>query len=127
MAAGSSPAQQALLTAIYSSPSYAPFALRRPIAAAPPTGDGDTAGRTAFLGALVRELEGLQEDANRELTARMEEDAAREAAAGGAEGSSKAAGKGGKEGKKNGAGVVDEIKEEENYGEEVVEEDEDEG
>ena len=45
----------------------------------------------------------MQEQINTELTARMEEDKAREAG--------------------NGKGAVDEAKEEDNYGEEVVEED----
>ncbi|KAM3076155.1 hypothetical protein ACMFMF_005494 [Clarireedia jacksonii] len=64
--------------------------------------------RTAYLGALRKANIDMQERINKELTARMEEDKVREA--GDANGI-----------KKNG-GAVDETKEEDNYGEEVVEE-----
>ena len=61
----------------------------------------------AYLGALRKATAELQERINAELTQRMEEDKARDA--------TDAAEKGMKN------GVVDEGKEEENYGEEVVE------
>lgn len=56
------------------------------------------ADHAAYLASLRSAAAKIQEDINRELTKRMEEDKARE-------------------------GKLDEVKEEENYGEEVVEED----
>lgn len=60
----------------------------------------------------------MQEQINKELTSRMEEDKVREAGSASANGVSSGAGAGA------GAGAVDEAKEEDNYGEEVVEEEE---
>lgn len=56
------------------------------------------ADHATYLASLRSAAAKLQEDINRELTRRMEEDKAKE-------------------------GKIDEVKEEENYGEEVVEED----
>jgi hypothetical protein len=94
-----------LLTASYDSPTNAAFSHshKLPTPATPTTAD-----RVAYLAALRKATADLQERINTELTQRMEEDNARDAS-GAAE-----------KGKKN--GMLDEGKEEENYGEEVVDE-----
>jgi hypothetical protein len=92
-----------LLTATYDSPTNAAFSHRHQL---PAPATSDTADRVAYLGALRKATAELQERLNVELTQRMEEDKARDET-GAAE-----------KGLKN--GVVDEGKEEENYGEEVV-------
>ena len=102
------PAQQhQLLSAAYNSPASAPFTHTQKLAALQSDKPTD---RTAYLGTLRRATAVMQEEINRELTARMEEDNAKGAA--GADRASKA--------KVHG---VDESKEEDNYGEEVPEED----
>jgi hypothetical protein len=92
-----------LLTATYDSPTNAAFSYRHQL---PTPATSDTADKVAYLGALRKATAELQEHINVELTQRMDEDKARDA-------TSKA-----DKGLKN---VVDEGKEEENYGEEVVE------
>lgn len=91
-----------LLTATYQSPTNEPFTHTQKLPA-PPT--AKTTDRTAYLATLRKATAEMQETINKELTARMEEDKAREAAANGV----------------SKAKVVDEAKEEDNYGEEVVE------
>lgn len=93
------------LRATYTSPTNAPFTHTASLPPHPqPTA---TAAKTAYLAALRQAAAQMQEVINRELTARMEED-------------HKRAGEG-KDGK---GGGRDEKREEENYGEEVVEEEE---
>lgn len=96
------------LTAHYQSPSSQPFSsaleLDTPLPAT------SAVARKQYLGQLREKTAALQGLINDELTRRMEEDKAREADA--------AASKNGK------LALVDDAKEEENYGEEVVEEDE---
>lgn len=107
MAADTPAPQHQLLSATYSSPSNASFTHMQKI----PTPPSDkTTDRTAYLSALRKATSSMQEQINKELTARMEEDKAKDAE--GVNGASKAKAKG-----------VDESKEEDNYGEEVVEED----
>jgi hypothetical protein len=89
------------LKATYSSPTNAPFIHEQPLQA-PPT--SSTKDKTTYLSALRKATVDLQERINKELTARMEEDKARDASGRGKE-------------------SIDDKKEEENYGEEVVEED----
>lgn len=89
------------LSATYKSPTNEPFAHAHKIPAPP---SSKTIDRTTYLAALRKATAELQESINTDLTARMEEDKAREGATNGA---------------KKG---VDEAKEEDNYGEEVVEE-----
>lgn len=89
-----------LLSATYLSPANAPFTHNQKIVAPSTTSTKD---KTAYLAELRKAREVLQEKINQDLTSRMEEDNVR------AKGNLK---KG-----------VDEGKEEENYGEEVVEED----
>ncbi|KAL2265356.1 hypothetical protein VTJ83DRAFT_6456 [Remersonia thermophila] len=102
---------QPTLSATYASATNDPFAFSTPISISPAaTGATALERKTAFLSTLRKSVSALQADINRELTARMEEDKAREAAqAGGGKGAGKGA-------------VVDDEKEEENYGEEVVDE-----
>jgi hypothetical protein len=90
-----------LLSATYQSPTNEPFThtQKLPVAASSKTKD-----RTTYLAALRKATAELQEAINKELTSRMDEDKTREAAA---NGTSKAK-------------VVDEAKEEDNYGEEVA-------
>lgn len=95
-----------LLTATYDSPTNAAFTYNHKLSA-PAT--SDTTDRVAYLAALRKSTAELQERINTELTQRMEEDKARDATGAAVKG------------KKN--GVLDEGKEEENYGEEVVNED----
>lgn len=98
---------QPTLSATYTSTTNAPFAISLPLAAAPDSTSVEH--KSKYLSELRQSVISAQGQINRELTARMEEDKAREAGAGTA----------------NGAKVVDDEKEEENYGEEVVEEEED--
>jgi hypothetical protein len=93
-----------LLTATYDSTTNVAFSYRHQI---PTPATSDTADRVAYLAELRKATGELQERINTELTQRMEEDKARDAT-----GSTK-------KGMKN--GVVDEGKEEKNYGEEGVE------
>lgn len=101
------PPQVPALRATYHSPTNEAFALAHEI----PAPASDRVGeKTAYLGALRKATAVLQEQVNKELTARMEEDKAR--AGGPTNGvSSKAI-------------SIDEAKEEDNYGEEVAEEEE---
>ncbi|KAH6877293.1 hypothetical protein B0T10DRAFT_584370 [Thelonectria olida] len=89
-----------LFTGTYSSPDNAPFEVTYTLV--PPQTNPPIAEKTAYLGALREVVTEAQAQINKELTARMEEDKARDAAS-----------------SKN--GVVDDAKEEENYGEEVQE------
>lgn len=86
----------AALTVTYTSPTNAPFTHTTALPAA-------EADKTAFLIALRAAVGTTQEHVNRELTERMEEDKRREA-------------------DKGVVAKVDDVREEENYGEEVVEE-----
>ncbi|RFU25727.1 hypothetical protein B7463_g10602, partial [Scytalidium lignicola] len=98
-----------ILSATYQSPTNAAFTHIKKL----PTPPSDsTKDKTAYLSALRTATIELQEQINKELTSRMEEDKAREAA--GQKAATGAAGKG---------AVIDEAREEDNYGEEVVEED----
>lgn len=85
------------LTATYKCPTSEPFTTIQSIVAPPSTSAAD---KTAYLSSLRQALASTQEQINKELTERMEQDRAREG--------------------NNGKGV-DDAKEEENYGEEVVE------
>ncbi|KAH8811558.1 hypothetical protein F5884DRAFT_749928 [Xylogone sp. PMI_703] len=98
-----------ILSASYQSPTSAAFTHIEKLPAPPSESPKD---RTAYLAALRGAVGELQGKINKELTSRMEEDKAREAA--GQKAPTGAAGKG---------AVIDEAKEEDNYGEEVVEED----
>lgn len=91
-----------VLTATYNSPTNAAFKHEQPLQAPPTSSAKD---RVAYLASLRKSTVELQERINKELTDRMEEDKARDVKGG-------AVAKG-----------VDDKKEEENYGEEVVEED----
>jgi hypothetical protein len=95
-------APQPILSATYTSSTNAPFTLALPIS--DPVDSTNVESKTKYLSDLRQSVTSLQDQVNKELTARMEEDKAREAAAA------------------NGAKTVDDEKEEENYGEEVVEE-----
>ncbi|CAK7564521.1 MAG: hypothetical protein SEPTF4163_002415 [Sporothrix epigloea] len=92
-----------VLKAAYSAPSHEPFQASLELAAPAPTADISTADKTAFLAALRKAVVSVQDEVNRELTARMVLDAqattqtAADAAA---------------------------QKEEQNYGEEVIDEEE---
>ncbi len=99
------PLQFEQLSATYQSPANEAFTHVQKIPAPPIS---KTTDRTAYLAALRKATSEMQEQINKDLTARMEEDKAREAGINGVS-------------KKNGA--VDEAKEEDNYGEEVPEED----
>jgi hypothetical protein len=92
-----------LLSATYQSPTSESFTHTIKLPAPPTTKPTD---RTSYLAVLRKATAEMQETINKELTSRMEEDKAREAAA---TGITKAKG-------------LDEAKEEDNYGEEVVEE-----
>ena len=90
-----------VLTATYTSDSNEPFSFSQSF----PTPDASNVDdKSKYLGSLRAAVVETQEKINKELTARMEEDKARDAT-----------------GPK--VADVDEAKEEENYGEEVVEED----
>ena len=91
------------VTAAYSGPIDA-FNLEKPI---PAPASSSVPDKTQYLGSLRDAISSVQDEINKELTARMEEDKKREAASGNA-GTAKG---------------VNEVAEEENYGEEVVEED----
>jgi hypothetical protein len=95
-------ASQPTLSGTYTSPTNAPFTIALPISA--PIDSTTVESKTKYLSELRQSVISLQDQVNKELTARMEEDKAREAAA------------------SNGTKIVDDEKEEENYGEEVVEE-----
>jgi hypothetical protein len=93
------------LSATYASPAHQPFSLTQSI---PPPPSSSVADKTAYLNALREATAAAQEKINQELTARMDEDKARDSAAAGPAAAKTAA--------------VDEAKEEENYGEEIIEE-----
>ena len=93
------------LQATYSSPSNPAFTHTAQL---PPLGANNVEARVAYLAALRKQTAALQERINSELTQRMEEDKAQVA--------SEVAPGGNKR-------KVDDVAEEENYGEEVVEED----
>jgi Gon7 family len=93
-----------LLSATYQSPTNEPFTHATMLPAPPTT---KTTDRTTYLASLRKATTEMQETINKELTSRMEEDKAREAVENGAPR----------------AKAVDEAKEEDDYGEEVVEED----
>ncbi|KAG4413715.1 hypothetical protein IFR04_013150 [Cadophora malorum] len=100
------------VTATYTSPTNPPFTHSTPLPSlqtntSSNSSSSATAQKTQYLSALRQATSQLQEVINKELTARMEEDNAR--AAEGLYGKGKVKG-------------VDENKEEENYGEEVVDE-----
>lgn len=84
------------LTASYTSALSAPFSI---IHSVPDPPSSSVADKSQNLASLRASIAATQDEVNKELTARMEEDKLRDAKAG-----------------------VDEAKEEENYGEEVVEE-----
>jgi hypothetical protein len=92
------------VSATYQSTTSETFTFTKHIPAPP---SASTADRTAHLAALRQALSSTQDQINKELTERMEQDKARDSAKAG-NGSNKA---------------VDDVKEEENYGEEVQEED----
>lgn len=96
-----SQSKEKTLTAQYQSPANEPFTANSTIPAPP---SDSLADKSAYLGALRQAISSTQDRINKELTARMEEDKARDTNAG--------------SGKKG----VDDLKEEENYGEEVQEE-----
>jgi len=93
------------LSAVYKSSTNEPFTHTASLPAIQTTSAKE---RTAYLGALRSGVTEMQERINKELTARMEEDNLKTKEA--SDGKGKAV-------------VVDEKKEEDNYGEEVVEED----
>jgi hypothetical protein len=88
--------QHQIFSVTYQSPDNAAFTYTQKLPT-PPTVE------TSYLSALRKAAAKMQEQINKELTARMEEDKARDA-----------------EGTK--PKVVDDAKEEDNYGEEIVEE-----
>lgn len=98
-------ATQTPLSVTYTSTTNPPFAISLPLTA--PAVAPTVESKTKYLAALRQSAISLQEQVNRELTARMEEDKVQDASA------------------TTAAGVkaVDDEKEEENYGEEVQEED----
>ncbi|KAF7545344.1 hypothetical protein G7Z17_g9241 [Cylindrodendrum hubeiense] len=87
------------LTASYASPESEPFTFASSLPAL--QSPASVADKTSYLAALRASVTDAQAQINKELTARMEEDKARDAAT------------------KN--GIIDDAKEEENYGEEIVE------
>lgn len=91
------------LSVTYESPANESFAITNTISAPPSTSVTD---KVAYLAALRQALASAQGQINKELTERMEEDKARDAASVGADDSKK---------------KIDDVKEEENYGEEVQE------
>ncbi|KAL2160105.1 hypothetical protein VTH06DRAFT_1760 [Thermothelomyces fergusii] len=98
--------QQPTLSATYTSSTNEGFDVRLPITS--PADTTTVEAKAKYLSELRRSVTSLQDRINKELTARMEEDKAREASGAGG----------------NGTKVVDDEKEEENYGEEVQEEEE---
>lgn len=101
MADSSSPGTSHTLSAAYDAPHAEPFRVESSFPAPTSTSVEDKSKSLANLRASITEV---QADINRRLTANMEADKAREAA-------------------ETGKPVVDDVKEEENYGEEVVNED----
>lgn len=97
-----------IVSATYQSPSNAAFTFFEKIPTPATTLPKD---KVAYLSALRKATAAMQEHINTELTARMEEDKARQPSTATS----------GKDTAKT--VVVDEAKEEDNYGEEVVEED----
>ncbi|GAB1313360.1 EKC/KEOPS complex subunit GON7 [Madurella fahalii] len=97
-------ATQTPLSATYTSTTNPPFAISLPLTTPPVSTTVES--KTKYLAALRQSTISLQEQVNRELTARMEEDKVRDASATTAAGGN----------------LVDDKKEEENYGEEVQEE-----
>jgi hypothetical protein len=96
--------QYQLLSATYDSPTNAPFSQTQKL---PSPASTATSERVAYLGNLRKATAELQEHINKELTQRMAEDQSRQATDAAAKGKT--------------SRVVDEGKEEENYGEEVPE------
>ncbi|KAL8296708.1 hypothetical protein RB597_006022 [Gaeumannomyces tritici] len=93
-----------VVSATYKSPTNEPFAAASDITTATPVPSAALGleDKTKFLQDLRASVSAVQEQVNKELTRRMDDDKAREATAG---------------------NPVDEAKEEQNYGEEVVDED----
>lgn len=96
-----SDSQYLSLTGTYSSPANPPFTTTHEVQA-PLSGtvNPSVPDKTRYLGDLRKAVATMQVHVNKELTSRMEDDKAREAG-------------------KNGKPVVDDAKEEENYGEEA--------
>lgn len=94
-----------VVSATYNSPANEPFTAASNITTSTPIPSAALSleDKTKFLQDLRASVATVQEQVNKELTRRMDEDKAREVAAG--------------------AASVDEAKEEQNYGEEVVDED----
>ncbi|KAF2792547.1 hypothetical protein K505DRAFT_52343 [Melanomma pulvis-pyrius CBS 109.77] len=88
------------LTAAYTSPDSSPHTISHPLPASTP--DPSTDARIAHLAALQSSMKTLQADLNAFLTQKMDDDKAAGVAK---------------------AGKVDDAKEEENYGEEIVDAD----
>lgn len=86
------------LTATYTSPDSSPHTISLPLPATTP--DPTTSARVAHLASLQSSIKTLQADLNAFLTQKMDDDKAAGVAK---------------------AGKVDDAKEEENYGEEIVE------
>lgn len=97
-----SEAQQVKLEGAYSSPDNDAFSITHTL---PKPASGSVSEKTQYLQKLRAAIASTQDEINKELTQRMEEDKVRLAAGG------------------DGSKAVDDAKEEENYGEEVVEED----
>jgi hypothetical protein len=97
--------QKPTLSATYTSTANAPFSVSLPLTA--PADSTTVENKAKYLSELRTHVASLQQQVNRQLTARMEEDKARESSTAAANGVVKA---------------VDDEKEEENYGEEVQEE-----
>lgn len=93
------------LSATYQSPTNPPFTFSQPLSV-PSSETVDS--RTKYLKDLGQAVARMQDEVNKELTARMDADKARDAAA--------------TTNGRAGRADVDEAKEEENYGEEVMEE-----
>ena len=102
------PASTVILTATYASPTNAPFTVSLPLAT--PQGGKSIKDQTDYLANLRKSVLSAQEQINKELTARMDEDKSRDAEAAPSP-------------NKKRKPAVDEAEEEQNYGEEVVEED----
>lgn len=121
-----------ILSATYNSPHNAPFQHVHAVPT-PNIPIKETKGRVAYLSALRKATGEMQERINEELTLRMGEDRAREEKERGEKGKGVAVdgeGKGKEKGVagKKGRGkqvVIDEDEAEDNYGEEVVNEDDD--
>lgn len=86
------------LTATYNSPTSEPFTITHTL---PAPASASVSDKSQYLSSLRQAVSATQDQINKELTSRMEEENSRSA---------------------NGAKAVDEAKEEENYGEEVVQE-----